>query len=100
MTLHVQANRAKAPAIWTFITADVLAFALFFTLFMLQRRNEVALFDRSSAQLDASLGMMNTLILVTSSRFVALGVHAARQGQRASPTVSFWSHFHCGKLSS
>lgn len=79
-----QAAPRAAPAIWTFITADVLAFALFFTLFMLERGHQVALFDRSSSQLDVSLGLLDTLFLVTSSWLVALGVAAARQGRRAA----------------
>ena len=77
-----QALRGKLPSIWTFITADVLAFSLFFTLFMIERDRQVALFDQSSRLLDADLGLLNTLILITSSWLVALGVEAARHGQR------------------
>lgn len=49
---------------------------------MIERGRQVALFDRSSRLLDADLGLLNTLILITSSWLVALGVEAARHGRR------------------
>jgi nitric oxide reductase NorE protein len=75
---------AHAPSILTFIVADVMAFGLFFVFFMIGRREQVALFDRSAAQLNANFGMLNTLILVTSSWLVVIAVHAARRGDRTS----------------
>ena len=75
---------AHAPSILTFIVADVMAFGLFFVFFMIGRREQVALFDRSAAQLNANFGMLNTLILVTSSWLVVIAVHAARRGDRRS----------------
>ena len=74
---------AHAPPILTFIVADMAAFGLFFVFFMIGRREQVALFDRSATLLNASLGMLNTLILVTSSWLVVIAVHAARRGDRA-----------------
>ena len=72
------------PAILTFIAADMAAFALFFAFFMIGRHEQPALFDRSAALLNADVGAINTLILVTSSWLVVLAVQAARQAhQRA-----------------
>jgi nitric oxide reductase NorE protein len=73
-----------APPILTFIVADVMTFGLFFVFFMIGRRDHVALFDRSAALLNADFGMLNTLILVTSSWLVVIAVHAARRGDRRS----------------
>jgi len=53
-----------------------------FLLFMSERFKAVSLFEHSRQQLDPALGALNTLILVTSSWFVALAVHSARAGQR------------------
>jgi nitric oxide reductase NorE protein len=78
------AREQPAAAIWTFVTADVMAFGLFFLLFMIERGHDPMLFNRSAAVLDARLGVLNTLILVTSSWFMALAVHAARSGDRAA----------------
>jgi nitric oxide reductase NorE protein len=72
--------QTRAPAILTFIIADMLAFLVLFGLFMSSRTGQLALFDRSAAQLDATLGMLNTLILLTSGWQVVHAVHAARAG--------------------
>ena len=75
----------RAPGILTFIIADILIFGVLFVSFMIERSHQVPLFDRSAAMLDVRLGLLNTLILMTSGLFVVLAVHAAREG-RASPT--------------
>ncbi|MBD5802252.1 Cytochrome c oxidase subunit 3 [Azoarcus sp. Aa7] len=75
------ASPSRVPGILTFILADVLVFGLLFVGFMVERLEQVALFNRSSATLDVRLGLLNTLILVTSGLFVVLAVHAARAGR-------------------
>ncbi len=72
---------ARLPGIVVFIMADMIVFAMLFTGFMTERAGQLALFDRSSATLDVRLGMLNTLILITSGLFVVFAVHAARQGK-------------------
>lgn len=63
-----------------FILADLAVFAALFTGFMVERAVDVALFNESAAQLDAWVGVLNTLILVTSGLCMALAVGAARSG--------------------
>jgi nitric oxide reductase NorE protein len=69
------------PGIWTFIVADCVGFAVFFLVFMMERMKDVALFDESARHLDIRLGVVNTVILVSSSWLVALAVAAMEQGQ-------------------
>lgn len=69
-----------AHGIWTFIALDCTSFALFFLVFMVERLGNPALFDRSARLLDFRLGLLNTLILITSSWLVALGNRAGRLG--------------------
>jgi len=83
-------NAKSAPAIWTFITADVMAFGMFFVLFMRQRTVDPALFNSASMKLDVRLGVINTLILITSSWLVVLGVERARRRDRAG-LLRFWA---------
>lgn len=78
------AESAPAPGILTFIVADVIIFGVLFVAFMIERSSQIALFDRSAAALNASFGLLNTLILVTSGLCVVLAVHAARLGQAAA----------------
>jgi len=70
------------PGIWTFITADVFLFCLFFLVFSVERRGNPGLYEQSRQLLNAHIGLANTLILLTSSWFMVLAVEAAREGNR------------------
>jgi nitric oxide reductase NorE protein len=78
----------RAPAlagdagVWVFIAADVAAFGLFFMLFTWGRAHHTALYEQSRQALDANIGLLNTLILLTSGWFMVLAVEAAREGSR------------------
>lgn len=72
---------AQVPSILTFIFADVMVFGMLFVGFMVERLGQLELFNRSAAALNVNLGLVNTLILVTSGLFVAIAVHAAREGR-------------------
>src|SRR5258708_4173326 len=67
------------PGVWMFITADVSLFCLFFYVFVSSRLAAPALYEESRQHLSAGIGLVNTLILVTSSLFVALAVEGARE---------------------
>lgn len=82
--MHRTAGTEKPqPGILTFIAADVANFALFFGYFMVERLRQPALFSRSAGMLDVRLGLLNTVILITSGWLVALAVAAARAGKGA-----------------
>jgi len=66
--------------LWVFIGGDLVVFAVFFITFAVYRQQETALFEASSALLDKRLGLLNTLLMLTSSWFVAQAVAAARSG--------------------
>ena len=74
-------RHAAVPSIFIFIAADTASFVLFFAVFMAERLHQVALFSRSARLLDARLGLLNTLILITSGWFVALALAAIRSGR-------------------
>lgn len=64
-----------------FIGADAVIFAILFLSFMRDRAGDPALFAASRRTLNASLGGLDTLILLTSSWLVACAVQAVRRGQ-------------------
>lgn len=68
--------------IWVFVLGDMTAFALFFCIFAYYRGQNPTLFEESRLALDRNVGAVNTLLLLTSSLFVVLGVRAARSGMR------------------
>ena len=75
---------AGDAGVWFFITADIALFAVLFAAFMLARMDAPQAFEQSHRHLDPATGTFNTLVLLTSSWLVALAVHAARAGQRAT----------------
>jgi nitric oxide reductase NorE protein len=69
--------------IWFFIAGDLCLFTICFLLFMTGRMDKPAVFERSRETLHVGLGLVNTLVLVTSSYFMARAVAAGRQQLRA-----------------
>ena len=68
--------------VWVFVFADMMAFGLFFTLFTFGRISNPELYESSRQALNPMFGLFNTLVLLTSSWFVVLAVHAASRGSR------------------
>jgi len=65
---------------------------LFFVSFVRDRGRDAALFEQARQTLDADIGGVNTLILLTSSWFVALAVQAAQAGAaRRIPRLLAWA---------
>jgi nitric oxide reductase NorE protein len=72
------AARGHVPgdsSMWFFVIGDLLIFGVYFV---------------GQAQLNLDIGAINTVVLLTSSLFVALGVSAARAGNRADALRRFW----------
>ncbi len=67
----------KASGILVFVIADLIVFGLLFVGFMDERSKAVSSFNESAASLDSTLGMWNTIILVTSGLMMVFAVKAA-----------------------
>jgi nitric oxide reductase NorE protein len=65
-------------SMWFFVIGDFLIFGVYFVGYMYYRGQDHDLFLQSQARLNLDVGFANTLVLLTSSLFVALGVTAAR----------------------
>lgn len=63
-----------------FILADIFIFAALFAGFMVERKADIEVFNQSANQLNPWIGIINTLILVTSGLCVVFAVNSARQG--------------------
>lgn len=66
--------------IWVLVGGDLLLFSVFFIVLLAYRADNTTLFVNSQRSLDQFIGALNTLLLLTSSLFVALAVKAARSG--------------------
>ncbi|MDH0639353.1 cytochrome c oxidase subunit 3 [Pseudomonas sp. GD03721] len=79
------AHRANLlPGVLWFILADIMVFFMIFADFMMQRAGQLDVFEQSAATLDVQLGVLNTLILITSGLFVVFAVNAAKAGDRGA----------------
>lgn len=78
-------------AIWIFILAELLVFAIFFAAYAFTRMAHVELFNQYQATLDRDAALINTLALLTSSYFVVRGVVAAREGDNRLCARWFWA---------
>jgi len=87
------AARGHVPgdsSMWFFVIGDLLIFGVYFVGYMYFRGQNHELFLAGQAQLNLDIGAVNTVVLLTSSLFVALGVAAARAGNRADALRRFW----------
>jgi len=66
--------------IWAFVSGDLLVFSVFFVLIAVGQVRQPELFAASRARLDLWVGVVNTVLLLTGSWFVATGVERCRAG--------------------
>ena len=66
--------------IWIFLVTEVLFFSGLFVAYTLYRIHHPEIFAQAHHFLDKNLGAMNTIVLLFSSLTMALGVHAAQNG--------------------
>ncbi len=86
-TLSLPAVRRDPPgdlAIWIFILAELLAFAVLFVLYGVARARHVALFNEMQLTLDRNAGALNTVLLITGSWCVARAVAAIKADAQAA----------------
>ena len=82
--------------IWVFVLGDMLLFSLFFGTFLYYRNEQVALFTQSQLELNQHYGAINTLLLLTSSWFVATAVQLYRKKETALAARLIGPAFLCG----
>lgn len=69
---------------WYFVLFEALIFTAYFIAYMVYRMGDPELFLAGQATLDQNYGAANTLILLTSSLFMAMAVNAVRGGNLSS----------------
>lgn len=71
--------------VWVLIFGDLVVFALFFVTYITYRVSNEALYLDSQALLSRGFGLANTVLLLTSSLFVAQALRAVRAGKTNAP---------------
>lgn len=82
--------------IWVFVLGDMVVFSLFFGTFMYSRAKNPDVFAQDHASLSTALGTVNTVLLLTSSLFVVLGVRGVILGTHRSAPRLFGAALSCG----
>jgi cytochrome c oxidase subunit 3 len=77
-----QQREAGSFGMWLFLLTEIMFFGGMFFAYLLYRNWYYDAFVVASNQLSVPLGTLNTLILITSGFFMALGVWAAEVRQR------------------
>lgn len=83
-------------AIWFFILAEMLAFAVFFASYAFSRAGNVEMFNLYQQTLDRNAGALNTFLLITGSWFVVLAVQAAHRDDNPAVSRNILFGFLCG----
>ena len=66
---------------WVMVLGDLVIFGAYFVIFMIYRTMAPPEFLAAQQHLDVTIGVVNTIVLLTSSWFVARSVLAARAGE-------------------
>lgn len=83
-------------AIWFFILAELVAFAVFFSSYAFARASDVELFNLYQKTLSRNLGAINTVLLITGSWFVVRAVQAAHRDDNPAVCRNILFGFLCG----
>lgn len=75
---------------WLFLLSEILLFGGLFFLYSVYRYKMASDFRTASGELDLTIGAVNTLILLTSSLFMAIGVSALPKGNRTLTLVALF----------
>jgi cytochrome c oxidase subunit 3 len=77
-----QQGHAARFGMWIFLATEILLFGGLFVGYMYYRGIFAESFRQASLRLDATLGTIETIVLITSSLFAVLSVYALQVGQR------------------
>ena len=68
--------------LWVMVIGDMTFFSLFFGMILVCRGQQKEMFDAAQNLLHPDLAVVNTLVLLTGSYFVARALHSLRNGGR------------------
>ncbi|GFG51176.1 cytochrome C oxidase subunit III [Mycolicibacterium agri] len=83
-------------AMWVMVLGDLVFFGAYFVIFMIHRAMAPGLYLQSQQHLNLTVGVVNTLVLLTSSWFVARSVVAARDGDHDAALRLIYLGGACG----
>jgi nitric oxide reductase NorE protein len=85
-------------AMWVMVLGDFVFFGAYFIIFMVHRAMAPELFLQSQQHLNLTIGVVNTLVLLTSSWFIVRSVATARSGEYQGAVRLTYLGGACGVL--
>jgi nitric oxide reductase NorE protein len=85
-------------AMWVMVLGDFVFFGAYFIIFMIHRAMAPELFLQSQQHLNLTIGVVNTLVLLTSSWFIVRSVATARSGDYQGAVRLTYLGGACGVL--
>lgn len=82
--------------IWLLVFGDLLVFCALFAAYLVNRSQDEQLFRTGQEQLSQASGLINTVLLLTSSLFVVAGVRAFQRQRNAIAGRFFGGALLCG----
>src|SRR4029079_19799463 len=76
------------PDMWMFVLFESLLFTGYFSVYLVSRTQNEALFLQSQSDLDLRIGIFNTIALLLSSWAIARCVQASRAGDYRSALIN------------
>jgi len=81
---------------WLFLLTELLLFGVLFTAYAVFRAQHTEAFHEAHLELNRLLGTINTVLLITSSWWMAVAVWAVREGRRKLATWALSGTFLLG----
>ncbi|MGI1677211.1 MAG: cytochrome c oxidase subunit 3 [Cellvibrionaceae bacterium] len=79
-----------------FVLADMLMFTMFFIVYCFERSKNLTLYHQSQDQLNQTIGMINTLVLLASSWMLVIATKSIRNNNPRTAMLFMGSAFSCG----
>lgn len=96
--VKAEARTPGQPDMWFLVLLEAATFSAYFVVYAIRFRLAPELFERSQAQLNLALGVVNTLILLSSSWAIARCVQQSRHGDHSAALRYAWLTVSCGAI--
>lgn len=90
-----QQNECYVVGMWTFLVTEIMFFGGLFLAYTIYRHGNPLLFEDAHRYLDEFKGGLNTVVLLSSSFTMAMGVYFAQKGDREKQLLCIAITFLC-----
>ena len=87
--------KTSKEGVWLFLTSEILMFGGLFVAYIIYAGMYPEIFEVGSKALDWRLGAVNTIILLTSSLTMVLGIHYLQQNDAKKAALNLWITVAC-----